>query len=201
MASLNEVLITISGELTGDTYEARSYPDDDLNNNGLNELYKTPVFKVFLSQGSNLKEWKALRFMPFWNDPRRPTSAYKSQGFLNSGLSKTISKKLVTYYDPNYGVHNRYSPFGGAIRIRNNFLVHAGPQSLSDFGWGAAGCVEIVGDFDNFKDDIKELANSEILDPNKAILDMIKKKKLFIEVKHANAPNLRANFTREVLLK
>ena len=33
MGSLNEILITISGTKTGDTYYSRSYPDDDFNNN------------------------------------------------------------------------------------------------------------------------------------------------------------------------
>lgn len=199
MAILNEVLIVISNEKTGETYLSRSFPDDDYDNNGKIELYKTPVYKVYIKSKGKKIAWKALRFMPYWNDPKKLSPAYKMRGWANSGLSSSIVKKLVTYYDPKYGTHNRPSPYSGAIQIKGNFLIHAGPENLLKSGWGAAGCVEIIGDFDKFKNDIRDLSGSNIKNAHQAILDLVKAKKLFVRVEAAIAPNLKNNFWREVL--
>lgn len=48
MSELREVLIVVSNKKTLDTYLSRSYPDDDRDDNGGIELYRTPVYKVFL---------------------------------------------------------------------------------------------------------------------------------------------------------
>lgn len=40
----NEVLIRITGEQTGDSYLAKSYPDNDYDNDGWGELYAVPVY-------------------------------------------------------------------------------------------------------------------------------------------------------------
>ena len=48
MSERREVLIVVSNKKTLDTYLSRSYPDDDRDNNGRIELYRTPVYKVFL---------------------------------------------------------------------------------------------------------------------------------------------------------
>lgn len=188
---MNEVLITISNIKTGENYLARSYPDDDYNNNGKIELYWTPVYKVFLQNDKEQKEWKALRFMPYWNDPKQPYSKYKTRKWVVSGLSSHIPKKIVTYYDPQYGVQNRYSPYAGGIQIKDSFLIHAGPQSLADIGWGAAGCVEIIGDFDKFKDDIRILSGIETNNSHDAIQMLVKSSKLYVEVQETTAPNIK----------
>jgi hypothetical protein len=194
MGILNEVLIIISSEKTGENYLSRSYPDDDYDNNGKIELYKTPVFKVYIKSKGKKIAWKALRFMPYWNDPKQPSPKYKLRGWTNSGLGNSIPKKQVTYYNPAYGTHNRYSPYSGAIQIQGSFLIHAGPNSLIDYGWGAAGCVEIIGNFDQFKNDIRDLSGSNFKDAHKAIQELVKAKKLFVKVEAAIAPNLRKNF-------
>ncbi|MES2590327.1 MAG: hypothetical protein V4608_00490 [Bacteroidota bacterium] len=192
MSKLNTVLITVSNIKTGETYRSRSYPNDDFNNNGKIELYTTPVFKVFIENNlpAQKKEWKALRFMPYWNDPAKPDSKYRTKGWANSGLSH-FPKTVVSYYNPNYGVHNRYSPYGGAIQIKGNFLIHAGPETIDESGWGAAGCVEIIGNFDLFKEDIKLLSGSTETNAHDAILKLVAAKKLFVRVDLAVAPKLK----------
>ena len=64
----------------------------------------------------------------------------------------------ATYYDANYNTSNSPSPHKGAIQIQNSFLIHSGPPTLEDSGWGSAGCVEIIGDFSEFKEDIKTVS-------------------------------------------
>jgi len=229
MRKLRNVLITISNIITNDTYYARSYPHDDIDGNGLIELYKTPVYKVFLEVLKHPKqkrekepiEWKALRYMPYWNDPRSPYKKYKARGWVTAGLSRTakrgsvkiatkrltripvkgvkrITAKVVEKYFPDYGVQNRYSPFSGAIQIKGNYLIHAGPQTMSESGWGAAGCVEIIGNFDKFKDDIRLMSRSIRRSSHRAIIDLVKAKKLFVKVEYAPRPNIRGYFYKEV---
>ena len=138
MDKLKDVTIIVSSQKTGENYYSRSYPDDDYNDNGKIELYATPVYMIFIKSEGKSKAWKALRFMPYWNDPKRPSPGYKSRGFINAGLN-SLATKAVTYYDPKYGTHNRYSPYSGGIQIKGNFLIHAGPKNLLDKGWGSAG--------------------------------------------------------------
>lgn len=193
-----EVTIIITGQKTGEIYHAKSYPDFDFDNNGKMELYETPVYKVIIQTKKNRKEWKALRFMPFWNDPKNPSKKYRARGWVNSGLSNYMQKKAVTYYNPNYGTQNRYSPYSGAIQIRGNFLIHAGPKNLSEKGWGAAGCVEIIGNFDDFKNDIKKFSELKTKSSHDAISALVKARKLFVEVKYAPTPNLKSKFWKEI---
>ena len=44
--------------------------------------------------------------------------------------------------------------------VKGGFYIHAGPESVQDSGWGSAGCVEILGNFDAFKKDVLGLAGS-----------------------------------------
>jgi len=192
------VTITISGQKTGETYLAKSYPHYDFNKNGRMELYETPVYRVFISTEKSKVEWKALRFMPYYNDPKSPSSKYGAKGWVNSGLRSPISKKAITYYNPNYGTRNRYSPCAGGIQIKGNFLIHAGPTSLLDSGWGAAGCVEIIGNFDKFKDDINKMSGLNKTNSHDAIITLVKAKKLFVQVDFAATPNLKSKFKKEV---
>lgn len=188
---MNEVTVTVTNRKTGEQYVARSYPDSDKEDDGVIDYYYVPVYEITISSGSTAKKWKAVRFMPFWNDPNAPNTDYKTKGFVNSGLHK-FSRQAVSAYLPKYSTHNRYSPDRGAIRIRNNFLIHAGPRSLLDLGWGAAGCVEIIGDFGKFKQDIRDLAGiSDTVEAGDAIASMVGKGKLFVEVQHATPPDFR----------
>jgi hypothetical protein len=197
MSTLRDVVVTVSGQKTADIYYSRSYPNEIHDEDGKVKLYATPVYKVFI-KGKNAaggeavtKEWTALRFMPYWNDPKRRDPRYKTIGWVNSGKYK-VPRKAVTYYNPTYGTHNRYSPFSGAIQIDGSFLIHAGPNSLSESGWGAAGCVEIIGNFDDFKNDIRDLSGSSAAEASAAILELVHHHHLFVEVQYALPPNLRA---------
>ncbi len=201
---LRDVYITVSDTTTGDTYRSRSYPDDDYDDNGRIELYNTPVYRLYVDgeddRGNKVsKSWKALRFMPYWNDPNSPSKKYRSKGWVNAGLHQ-LSKRAVQRYNPSYGVQNRYSPFAGAIQMRNSFLIHAGPETLlqKDWGWGSAGCVEIVGDFDDFKADIQSLSGSLKTDAGEAIEELVKARKLWVEVKLAKPPKFKSKKYGEV---
>lgn len=206
MAILRDVLIIVSNIKSSTNnkpvfYLARSFPDDDRNNNGRIETYHVPVYKVFIegtdSGGSKIKkEWNALRFMPYWNDPKKPDSHYHTKGWVNAGLHK-LDKKKVTLYKPSYGTQNRYSPYSGAIQMRDSFLIHAGPRNLQESGWGSAGCVEIVGNFDDFKKDIADLSGSSKKNAGDAITELVKVERLFVKVDYATPPNIKKNFAGE----
>ncbi|TYQ16932.1 UNVERIFIED_CONTAM: hypothetical protein Cloal_3513 [Acetivibrio alkalicellulosi] len=193
MSGLRDVSIVMSSKRTGDRYLAKSYPHEILDNNGRTKLFSVPVFWLYLhgTDDKNApvqKDWKALRFMPYWNDPKK-SSSYRTLGWANAGL-RHLPKKTVTYYNPIYMTRNRTSPFSGAIQMRDSFLIHAGPQTIHDSGWGAAGCVEIIGDFGQFREDIKILSGSTKVCSHDAILELVSAKKLFIQVDHAIAPNI-----------
>lgn len=198
---LRAVSIIVSNKTTGEKYAAKSYPDIDYDNNGRMERYDIPVYWLYVD-GTDMagkavrNTWKCLRFMPFWNDPKALSPAYKHKGWANSGKVH-VAKKAVTYYDPNYEIHNTHSPFNGGIQIDGNFLVHAGPLSVTDSGWGAAGCVEVIGMFDQFKNQLRDLSGSKHTDANKAILELVKARKLFVQVDYAAAPNLKATVNGE----
>ncbi len=202
ISNLRDVLILVSNIKTPDKYLAKSYPTIDKDYNGKMELYNVPVYKVFIkgtdsSNNAVVIEWKALRFMPYFNDPNNPSRDYKTLGWANSGLH-SLERKAVTLYKPDYLTHNRYSPSSGAIVMRGTFYIHAGPRSITDHGWGAAGCVEIIGDFDNFKNDIRKLSGSDKTDLHDAILELVSARKLYVKVDYAEPPNIKADYWGEV---
>jgi hypothetical protein len=202
MAALRDVTVVISSVVTPDVYLAKSYPDNDYDDNGRMELYKTPVYKVFVegtdARGTPVKkEWTGLRFMPFWNDPRSPSSHYRTQGWVNSGLH-FLSRKPAPAYIEGYEVQNTRSRFTGAIQIKGNFLVHAGPETVAHSGWGAAGCVEIIGSFDDFRMDIIRMSGSTETDIHKGMKALVAARKLFVQVDLAKPPDLRSALWGEV---
>ena len=153
-------------------------------------MYKTSVYEGHISQGNQKIVWEAVRFMPYWNDPKSPDPHYKTKGFVNSGLHAL--KKAVSLYLPNYFTVNRHSPNRGAIQMRDDFLIHAGPRTRFASGWGSAGCVEVVGDFDKFKVDIRDMAGIKpTVLAGTALTQLAANKKLFIEVEYANPPNFK----------
>lgn len=184
MGVLRNVVISITNEKTGEIYHhAKSYPHRFLEKNG-QISYKTPVYKVFIfgndSNGVEVrKEWKCLRFMPYWNHPDFPVSHYKAKGWLNSGLSK-YRYITVTMYKRNYR--------SGAIVIEGGFYIHDGPSVLSQPGWGAAGCVEIVGNFEDFKNDIKLLSGSTKSSAHDAIEELVNAGRLDVEIEEETNP-------------
>ena len=96
----------------------------------------------------------------------------------------------ATYYDANYNTSNSPSPHKGAIQIQNSFLIHSGPSSLQDDKWGSAGCVEIIGNFSDFKEDIKTVSGiGGYLPSDEVIFRLIKAGKLYIEIEAAAKPS------------
>ncbi len=195
---LRKVVIVVSNQTTSDVYYAKSYPDPDFDNDLKWERYKAPVYKVFLdgtdpAGKATREEWKALRFMPFWNDPKEPDTRYNTRGFANSGLTY-FARKLVPAYIEDYKVHNTFSPFDGAIQIKGNFLVHAGPETTASdsWSWGAAGCVEVVGNFEDFRMHIIRMAGSTETDIHKGMHELVAAKVLYVQVDLARAPDLKA---------
>jgi hypothetical protein len=206
-ARYRAVDVIVSAKQTGETYEARAYPIDDVNDDGLIEYYRAPVYYVYVSSTDangirETREWKAPRFMPY-NNPagKRHDYEYRENGFFTAGLTN-IPRFAVGMYKPNYEVHNRYSPFGGAIVVRGGFYIHAGPEGIEDKGWGSAGCVEIFGDFDAFKRDILELAGSQDTGSaaalNTGMGRLIAAHKLFVTYEAAARPDIKANYSRQV---
>lgn len=188
---------------TGDTYYAKSYPCSDMDKNSKIELYGVPVYYVYIKgtddKGQSVKyTWKALRFMPYYNPPN--FSSYKTIGWVNSGLHK-LNRQPAPEYKKAYEVHNTYSQHNGAIVLKGTFYIHAGPEDLTHIGWGAAGCVEIIGSFSEFKDQVKELSGSTQVDADSAISELVFYKKLYIEIEYATPPNIKANFYKEVSIK
>ena len=207
-SGLRNVDVIVSAKKTGESYEARAYPIDDVNDDGLIEYYKAPVYYVYVegtdASGNHVRrEWKAPRFMPY-NNPAgaRHDDEYKTNGFVTAGLSN-VPRFAVGTYKPDYEVHNRFSPFGGAIVVKGGFYIHAGPDNLQDAGWGSAGCVEILGNFDGFKKDILELAgspaaNGKAAELNAAMVQLVSSHKLFVTYQAAARPNIKASFSRQV---
>lgn len=112
-----------------------------------------------------------------------------------------VSIFFAPEYKKDYEVHNLYSEHHGAIVLKSTFYIHAGPEELTSFGWGAAGCVEIIGSFSEFKNQIKELSGSTQADADSAISELVSDKKLYIEIEYATPPNIRENFYKEVSIK
>ena len=190
----NKVLIRITGEETGDNYLAKSYPDNDYDNDGWGELYAVPVYYIDIINIDTpfvQRRWKCLRFMPYWNDPAAPSLHYKLRKWTVAGLSDAKGRFKVTYYDATYGTRNSVSPHRGAIQIQDNFLIHSGPATLQSSGWGGAGCVEIIGNFTAFKEDIKTVSGiGGYLPSDEIIHRLIKAGKLYIEIKAAPKPTI-----------
>jgi hypothetical protein len=183
----------------------RPYPNDDYAGDGNIALFRTPIYKVFIVGTDRAgkpvkKEWTALRFSPFWNDPKHPVSAYKTRAWANAGL-RYEPKKPVPAYLPDYEIHNRVSRFQGAIQVRGNFLIHGGPETTGNIAWGAAGCVEVIGNFDDFRQDIIKLSglsDVDVDDVNAAMGQIVRAQKLFVEYELAVPPDLRSAFDHEI---
>jgi hypothetical protein len=195
------VTITITKRVVGQ-YEARSYPDDDFDNDGKIELYNVPVYEVLIDGTDDAgkavrRVHMAPRFMPYYNDPARPNPHYHTKGWTNAGLSsgRTIT---VSRFIPDYEVQNRYSPGRGAIVLQGTFYIHAGPATLSDAGFGSAGCVEIIGNYDTFKAHIAALSGFKGISSDQAIAKLVSAGKLKVVIEQATAPDIKACFSRQV---
>lgn len=196
-----KVTITLSNKVVG-SYEARSYPHDDMNADGKIELYKVPLYEITIAgideSGNNtIFTHKAPRFMPYWNNPKAPDPHYHTKGWINAGLShaRTIT---VERYIRHYEVHNRFSPGRGAIVMQGTFYIHAGPATEADVGFGSAGCVEIIGNYDTFKAQIASLSGFKSAIADDAIAKLVMDRKLIVNIKNATVPDIKKLYTRQI---
>ncbi len=200
--SLRKVKITLSKKTVG-SYEARSYPHDSFSDPKFIELYKVPLHEITVAgTGSDgtAKTFvhQAPRFMPYWNNPEKPDKHYATKGWANSGLSSARTV-IVSRYLRNYAVQNRYSPGKGAIVLKGTFYIHAGPGTLTDYGFGSAGCVEIVGNYDDFKSQIASLSGSAKAESDDAIEELVNARKLTVVIEALKAPDIKKLFSRKIL--
>ena len=196
-----KVKITLTNKVVG-SYEARSYPDDSQGDNNWIELYKVPVYEVTIAGKDNSGTDKTIihqapRFMPYWNDPKALDPHYSTKGWANSGLSSARTV-IVSRYIRDYAVQNRYTPGKGAIVLKGAFYIHAGPGVLSDVGYGSAGCVEIIGNYDTFKSDIASLSGSKFSDVDDAIQNLVNDRNLTVVIEGTTAPDIKSLYTRKV---
>jgi hypothetical protein len=199
--ALKQVVIVVTDAIVG-YYEARSYPDEQKDSAGYYNLYKVPVYRILVNgtdvDGNKLSsDFRAPRFMPYYNNPKSPSPHYSAKGWVNCGLS-SARKVVVSRYKEDYQVQNRYSPGVGAIVVHKSFYIHAGPASLTDVGFGSAGCIEIIGNYDVFKRAIALTAGITTGSSDSAIQQLVKAGKLIVEIQPARVPEIKSNVTRRV---
>jgi hypothetical protein len=105
---------------------------------------------------------------------------------------------VVSRFRQDYAVQNRYSPGRGAIVVHESFYIYAGPASLQDVGFGSAGCIEVFGDYNLFKQAIARLSGLPSADPDQVIQQLVHAGKLIVTVQAARPPNIKKNFTRMI---
>ncbi|MCC6294240.1 MAG: hypothetical protein IT164_16445 [Bryobacterales bacterium] len=198
---LRRVTIIVTNLVIG-SYEARSYPDEQKDASGQFPLYSVPVYTIRVRGTDDagnpvLKDFMAPRFMPYYNKPASPVPHYAAKGWVNAGLSSARTV-IVPRFIQDYEVQNRYSPGRGAIVVKDSFYIHAGPADLKDAGFGSAGCIEIVGDFDVFKKTIADLSGAKALKVTQAIQQLVAAGKLVVEIQEAKAPDIKKSSTRNV---
>ncbi|HOI53465.1 MAG TPA: hypothetical protein PLN02_13880, partial [Azonexus sp.] len=70
--------------------------------------------------------------------------------------------------------------------------------TLSDWGFGSAGCIEIIGNYDDFKNAIAELSGLPTASSDSAIQALVAAGKLSVVIQGAKVPDIRNNQTRLV---
>jgi len=198
--SVRQVEIVVTNNIV-EHYEARSYPDEQRDKKGFYALYRVPVYDILVNgiddKGNpNSMKFMAPRFMPYFNNPKTPTH-YATKNWVNAGLSsgRTI---IISKYKMDYEVQNRYSPGRGAIVLHKAFYIHAGPADLLNYGFGSAGCIEIIGNFEDFKKTIATLSGDMTGTPDDAIQRLVNAKKLIVKIEEAKVPNIKKALTRKV---
>ncbi|SUB88376.1 Uncharacterised protein [Porphyromonas macacae] len=198
--TLRKVQLVVSNQVVGGQfYHATSFPHRDRDKNGIWDIYNVPVYYLYIKgsdeKGRRIsKAWRVLRFMPYWNDPSDPNPHYLQEGWVVAGLCSHPNQP-VAQYKRFYRVHSAPSKYDGAIVIKNSFYIHAGPSSIPiapEGVYGSAGCIEVIGNFYEFKNQIKQLSGSQKT-ADDAIADLVKQRKLYVEIEHAVPPNLINN--------
>lgn len=192
---LRKVEVTITSQRRPEVYYADLYPFTDKDGDGKDDRYEVPIYSAYVNgldrDGHIVQfEWMALRFMPFWNPASMHYNAYKAKGYLVAGLN-SFPKQAITHYIPHYPIHNHPSEYVGAIQLKGNFLIHAGPASIVESQWGGAGCVEIIGSFNLFRQQIMALAGTTQSDISSAMGEIVRARKLYVEIEACATPILR----------
>jgi len=79
------------------------------------------------------------------------------------------------------------------------FYIHGGPANETDLGFGSAGCVEIIGNYDVFKQQIAELSGlTTTTSVDASITKLVRERNLLVIVATAKVPDIRASYTREL---
>lgn len=172
-------------------------PIEQRDEKGFYALYRVPVYRI-LVQGADrklAKSFAAPRFMPFYNDPKAPDPDYPATGWVNAGLS-SARRVIVAKYKQDYRVRNRFSPGIGAIVVKDAFFIHAG--QLEDVGFGSAGCIEIVGDYNDFKGAIASLGGTTTTSADAAIQQLVRAQRLVVTIQQASVPDIKKSFTRRI---
>jgi hypothetical protein len=139
-------------------------------NNG--KFYELPTFTVTVSGTDangkpSSKCWEVYRFGIYNNDGSVPQ--YRSRGLFVAGLADDQTY-AIDRFDPAYSVHSASSVETGAWHVKDNFLIHDGPDipatrtnPVADGLYASIGCLEICGGpagFDAFNDFIISLSGS-----------------------------------------
>ena len=199
-----KVTITISGNPTGNKYYARTYPETMMAGENI-VLFKVPTYTVTVSGTDNngnqvSKSWETLRFMPYLNQHPEKTGYKTKTGETPkaSGLADQKSDYRIQSYNPNYKIHNTYSPENGGFVIEGNFMIHDGPDGYENYGWGAAGCFEIMGKngFNEFKTFIFSLSGMEG-EREQGLVDFVKTGNLRLNLEKAERPKFETKYIVE----
>ncbi len=199
-AGLRNVTITITATKNG-VYQCRPYPanlnhDGDANGDGDEDRYEVPVYNVIVTGTDDLgnlitKTYIAIRFAAYSNSSSNPDPDYKIQNKVSTcGLADEQTYKCPKYKD-YYETQNRFSPYGGCFVVTGTFYIHAGPNSISEAGWGSAGCVEIIGDFGDFKNFIANISGSTAANTPDKLIELVNAKKLTIKYIEAPRPPVK----------
>lgn len=93
-------------------------------------------------------------------------------------------------YDPKYNPHNTPNLDIGAFHLYDDFLLHAGPDSLEedDYGLGGLGCVEVF-EFAKLQLDIVYMCGKHPSDlPNNTMAYLCKNKRINIVIEKTPLP-------------
>ena len=168
-----------------------------------NLLYTVPVYEAYLRKvttngrmppdsnppiaiGEVYYRWKALRFMPY-------LKVDNTIGI--SGLTYHPVKNFNEYKKNWYGGGMHFDVNADILKqnpgLGNNFHFHEGPKILSYSGvaWGAIGCIEIVGDYDKFLENLLSLLSFKISGKtmrDEKMIAVIKDGKVWLELLYDN---------------
>lgn len=161
-------------------YLAKSYPIKS----GM--AYKVPIYRVKLTSTARPSDERwgcVLRFLPVKED----TNAVPFM----AGL-KDAQSFLEPTYDPTYSPHNIPNLDPGAFLLYGDFMVHAGPSAVTEYGSGGKGCISVI-DFNKFKTDIVYMCGRHPSDlPDKTMSYLCKQKRVNIVIEGATKPPIIA---------